>query len=295
VQPSEYGPYPYSPINRRKKWKWPNGARVALWVCPNLEFFPLTHPYTAHPMQKAAGEKVPTLRAWGVRDYGNRVGVFRVMEVLSRYGIRATASLNADLCDHHPQIVEDAVKLGWEFLGHNRTNAVWLNAIPPEEERALIHYCTDKLRQATGKRPVGWLSSGIAETWHTLDHLVAEEYLYVTDWVNDDQPYRMTVNGRQIVYLPYSYEVNDMAQVVSRYASVDDFESTIRRTFDVLYREGAESARVMAICVHPYVTGVPHRIGGLDAALKYICGHDDVWLATGEEIVRAYLASGAAV
>jgi allantoinase len=295
MQPSEYGPYPYSPANRRSKWKWPNGARVALWVCPNLEFFPLTRPYTAHPMQKAAGEKVPTIRAWGVRDYGNRVGVFRIMEVLSRYGIRATASLNADLCDYHPQIVEDAVKLGWEFLGHNRTNATWLNAMAPEEERELIHYCTEKLRQATGKRPVGWLSAGIAESWHTLDHLVAEDYLYVTDWVNDDQPYRMTVNGRHIIYLPYSYEANDMAQVVARYASADEFELMLRRSFDVLYREGAESARVMAICLHPYVSGVPHRIGALDAALKYICNHDDVWLATGEEIVRAYLSSSASV
>ena len=295
MQPGVYGPYTYSPINRRPKWKWPNGARLALWVCPNLEFFPLNRPYTAHPMQKAADEKVPTLRAWGVRDYGNRVGIFRIMEVLNRYGIRATASLNADLCDHHPQIVEDAAKLGWEFLGHNRTNSVWLNAVPPGEERELIHYSTEKLRQTSGKRPLGWLSAGIAETWNTLDHLVEEDYLYVCDWVNDDQPYKMTVNGKQLVYLPYSYEVNDMAQVVSRYASVDDFEMTIRRTFDVLYREGAESARVMAICLHPYVTGVPHRIGGLDSALKYICGHDDVWLTTGEEIVRAYLASSAAV
>jgi peptidoglycan/xylan/chitin deacetylase (PgdA/CDA1 family) len=246
-------------------------------------------------MQKAVGEKVPTLRAWGVRDYGNRVGVFRVMDVLDRYDIRATASLNADLCDHHPEIVEDAVRLNWEFLGHNRTNATFLNAIPAEQERELIRYCTEKLRQATGKRPLGWLSSGMAETWDTLDHLIAEKYLYVTDWVNDDQPYRITVNGQQIVYLPYSYESNDMAQIIVRHAAIDDFELMLRRAFDVLYREGAASARVMAICIHPFVTGVPHRIGALDRALRYICNHNYVWLATGEEIVRAYLASGALI
>jgi allantoinase len=295
MQPDDYGPFPYVPINRRPKWKWPNGARVALWVAPNLEFFPLKVPLAGQPWQKSSEQKAPTVRAWGQRDYGNRIGIFRIMDVLSKYGIRATASLNADLCDHHPQIVEDAVRLGWEFMGHNRTNATWLNAIPPEEERELIRYCTERLRQATGRKPAGWLSSGIVETWNTLDHLAAEGYLYVTDWVNDDQPYRMSVNGKQIVYLPYSYEINDNAQILQRHASSDDFELMIKRTFDVLYREGQESARVMAICLHPFLTGVPHRIGGLDSALKYICAHEDVWLATGEEIVRAYLASGAAI
>ena len=295
MQPDDYGPFPYVPINRRPKWKWPNGARVALWVAPNLEFFPLKVPLAGQPWQKASEQKAPTVRAWGQRDYGNRIGIFRIMDVLSKYGIRATASLNADLCDHHPQIVEDAVRLGWEFMGHNRTNATWLNAIPPEEERELIRYCTERLRQATGRKPAGWLSSGIVETWNTLDHLTAEGYLYVTDWVNDDQPYRMSVNGKPIVYLPYSYEINDNAQILQRHASSDVFELMIKRTFDVLYREGQESARVMAICLHPFLTGVPHRIGGLDSALKYICAHEDVWLATGEEIVRAYLASDAAI
>jgi allantoinase len=202
--------------------------------------------------------------------------------------VRATAALNADLCDHHPQIVEDAVRLGWEFLGHNRTNAQWLTAIPPEEERELIRYCTARLEQATGRRPAGWLSAGIAATWNTLDHLAAEGYRYAADWVNDDQPYRMTVNGRELIYLPYSYEVNDQAQIVFRGVSTDDFELTIRRTFDVLYRESRHAARVMAICLHPFVTGVPHRIGAIDSALQYIRSHEGAWFATGSEIVSAY-------
>jgi len=294
MEPNDYGPYPYSPINRRPKWKWPNGARLAIWVAPNLEFFPLTRPLAANPMAKTP-EKAPTIRTWGVRDYGNRVGVFRLMDLLTKYGIRATASLNADVCDQHPQIVEDAVKLGWEFLAHNRTNSVWLSAIPPDEERDFIRYCTERVMRATGKRPQGWLSSAMDETWNTLDHLAAENFLYVADWVNDDQPYRMQAGGREIIYLPYSYEVNDNAQIVSRFASIDDFELMIRRTFDVLYREGEDSARVMAICLHPFISGVPHRIAGLDAAFRYICGHNDVWWATGEEIVRAYLASDAKI
>jgi len=294
MEPRDYGPYPYVPINRRPKWKWPNGARLAIWVAPNLEFFPLTRPLAANPMAKTP-EKAPTIRTWGVRDYGNRVGVFRMMNLLSKYGIRATASLNADLCDQHPQIVEDALKLDWEFLAHNRTNAVWLSAIPPDEERDFIRYCIERVTRATGKRPTGWLSSAMDETWNTLDHLVAEKVRYVTDWVNDDQPYRMQAGGGEIVYLPYSYETNDNAQIVSRFASIDDFERMIKRTFDVLYRESEDSARVMAICLHPFISGVPHRIAGLEAAFRYICEHNDVWWATGEEIVSAYLASDAKI
>ena len=121
MQPSDYGPFPYKPINRRPQLKWPNGARVALWVIPNIEFFPLKDALPGHPWDKATW-RAPTVRAWGQRDYGNRVGVFRIMDVLTKHGIRATATVNSAICDHHPEIIEDAVKLGWEFMGHNKTN-----------------------------------------------------------------------------------------------------------------------------------------------------------------------------
>jgi peptidoglycan/xylan/chitin deacetylase (PgdA/CDA1 family) len=219
-----------------------------------------------------------------------------MMDVLSKHGIRATATTNTDICEYHPQIIEDAVKLGWEFMGHNKTNTTRLTALAAGEERELIRYCTRRLQQATGKRPVGWLGSGLAETWDTVDYLSENEYLYVSDWVNDDQPYRMKVaSGKELVYLPYSYEVNDSNQINYRFQTAEDFGTIIRNTFDVLYEEGADSARVMAICLHPFMTGVPHRIRALDNALKYIKGHDDVWFATGEEIVRAYLASDASI
>lgn len=293
MQPRDYGPFEYSPINRRKPWKWPNGSRVALWVIPNIEFFPLTKPLPGHPWEKASGE-APTVRAWGQRDYGNRFGIFRVMDVLTKHGIRATATINSDVCDHHPQIVEDAVKLGWEFMGHNKTNMQRLTGLPLEEERKLVHDALERVRQASGKKPVGWLGSGLAETWNTLDILVDEGVQYVSDWVNDDQPYTMTpAPGKKIVYLPYSYEINDSPQLYYRDRSIEEFEQMMRHQFDVLYEEGATSARVMAICLHPFVIGVPHRIGGLDRALKYICSHAGVWRATGSEIVQAYRDAGA--
>jgi allantoinase len=295
MQPMSYGPFPYVPINRRAEWNWPNGARLAVWVIPNLEFFNLQTPLAGHPFEKAHEYKAPTVRAWGQRDYGNRVGVFRLMDVLAKHGIRATATTNADICEFHPQIIEDAVKLGWEFMGHNKTNTVRLTALEPEQERELIRQCTRQLEQAIGRKPLGWLGAALAETWHTLDYLADEGYLYVSDWVNDDQPYRMKVANRELVYLPYSYEVNDSAQINYRFATSEEFGAIIRNTFDVLYEEGAQSARVMAICLHPFMIGVPHRIRALDAALQYLKGHDDVWFATGEEIVRAYLASDASI
>lgn len=258
----------------------------------NLEFWSLKSPIAAHAWQKASENKVPGVRQWGQRDYGNRIGVFRLMEVLEKHGIRATATTNSDICDFHPQIIEDAVKLGWEFMGHNKTNTTWLNDIPPEEERELIHNCLERLERATGKKPVGWLGSGLTETWNTLDHLADEGMLYVSDWVNDDQPYLMNVDGKRLVYLPYSYEINDAAQINHRDRSIDEFVQMIRLQFDTLYREGKVSGRVMAICLHPWLIGVPHRIAGLDVALKYICSHEGVWTATGEEIVQAYLSSG---
>lgn len=292
MQPSDYGPFPYTPINRRPQLKWPNGARVALWVIPNIEFFSLKQPLPGHPWEKA-GSEAPTVRAWGQRDYGNRIGIFRLMDVLTRHGIRATATVNSAICDHHPQILEDACKLGWEFMGHNKTNTVRLTGLSLEQEREVIRDSLERLRQATGKKPVGWLGSALAETWNTLDVLAEEGCLYVSDWVNDDQPYLMDINGKRLVYLPYSYEINDSPQLYYRDRSIDEFETMIKRQFDVLYREGEHSGRVMAICLHPFIIGTPHRIGGLDSALEYIGSHAGVWKATGEEIVQAYLASGA--
>ncbi len=292
MEPSDYGPFDYTPINRRPVLRWPNSARVALWVIPNIEFFSLKRAFAGHPFEKA-GADVPTVRPWGQRDYGNRIGVFRVMDVLKRYGIRATATVNADIVDHHPQILEDALKHDWEFMGHNLTNHTRLTGMNPEQEREVIHGSLEKLERFSGQRPRGWLGSGLAETWNTLDILAQAGVEYVSDWVNDDQPYYMNTQPHRLVYMPYSYEINDSPQLYYRDRSIEEFEQMIRHQFDVLYEEGAQSGRVMAICLHPYLIGVPHRIGGLDRVLRYITGHSGVWCATGSEIMDAWKKSDA--
>lgn len=291
LQPSDYGPFKYTPINERPRLTWPGDAHVAVWVIPNLEFFPLTRGLSGHAFETKG--KPPTVRPWAQRDYGNRVGIWRIMDVLDKLGIRATASLNAELCDHHPQIIRAGVERGWEFMGHNLTNTVRLTELDESAERQTIAECASLLERATGRRPLGWLGAGLAETWHTLDILIEQGFHYVADWTNDDQPYLMHVGGKQIVSIPYSYEINDSPFIYYRNGTIDEFEKLIRRQFDVLYEEGAKSGRVMAICLHPFIIGVPHRIRGLESALKYIAEHDKVWFATGSEIVQHYLASGA--
>lgn len=290
MKPAPYGPFPYSPVNRRPKLALPNGARLALWVVTNIEFFALDKPMPGDGNERPKpGDHTPMVRHWAQRDYGNRVGVYRVMDVLARHGIRSSVALNSAVCDHHPQLVEDCVGLGWEMMGHCRTNTERVTEVPPAEERALIAESLSRIERATGARPVGWLGAGLQETWSTLDHLLAEGCLYVADWVNDDQPYAMQLEGGTLVSVPYSYELNDLAAIVRSKYTPGEFERMIKDQFDVLWREGGESARVMAICLHPFLIGQPHRIGALERALDYISRFDGVWKATGEEIARHYL------
>jgi allantoinase len=290
MNPARYGPFRYVPMPERPRLAWPNGARLAFWVNPNIEFFGLDDVMPGNVNERVAREhaKIPNVRNWAVRDYGNRVGVWRLMEVMTRYGVRGTAALNSEVCDYHPQIIERALALGWELMGHNQTNARRLNEMPLAEEREAIHATLARIEKASGQKPRGWLGAGLAETWNTLDILAEEGVVYVCDWVNDDQPYFMDFGGRQLVSLPYSVQTNDVPMYFDMKASVEDFEKILCRQFDVLYREGAESGRVMAIAVHPFVTGQPHRIVAFERALEYICAHAGVWLATGQEIVDAW-------
>ena len=290
MKPSRYGPFRYVPVSARPKLEWPGGARVALWVNPNVEFFGLDDVMPGTVNERVAREhaRIPNVRNWSVRDYGNRVGVWRLMEVLTRHGIRASAALNSEVCVHHPEVIAEAVRLGWEFIGHNQTNALRLNEISPDAERDAIRAALNAIERASGRRPVGWLGAGLAETWNTLDYLSEAGIRYVCDWVNDDQPYTMDAGNPPMVSLPYSVQTNDVPAYFDMKVSVPEFEAMLCRQFDTLYREGAATGKVMAIAVHPFVTGQPHRIIALDRALDYICSHSDVWLATGEEIVKHY-------
>ncbi len=289
MEPQRSGPFPYVPINRRPKLEWPNGAQLAIWVVPNFEVFALN--------EKMPGgeDQVPNVPGWGLRDYGARIGAFRIMDALSKRGILATATVNSEVCDAYPEMIADAVSLGWEFLGHNQSNTRRLYQVAPETEEQVIHDALIRVTEATGKRPTGWLGSGMQQTWNTMDYLAKEKLDYVCDWINDDQPYTMEVGGRTMVQMPYSRDMNDLPLMFWQNRSSDEYEKTVRRAFDRLYAEGAESGRCMPIPLHPYVVGMSHRIWALESILDHIQGHDKVWFATGSEIVDHYLASGATI
>jgi peptidoglycan/xylan/chitin deacetylase (PgdA/CDA1 family) len=290
MQPAIYGPYPYLPITERKPFAWPDKARLALWVIPNIEFFHLDDPMPGVNNERLSGSQVktPNVRNWALRDYGNRVGIWRFFDVLSRHRIRATVALNSDICVYHPQIIKRAVELEWDFMGHCQTNARRLNELPLEQEKQAIHDTLDTIARATGRKVTGWLGAGLAETWSTLDHLLDEGVQYVADWTCDDLPFRMNVGGRTLFSIPYSLQVNDTTQFYNQKATFEDFEKLIKAQFDCLYGEAGAVPRVMAIAIHPFVSGVPHWIGALDRALAYICGHEGVWRATGSEIIAHY-------
>ena len=283
MKPGRTGPFEYSPIVGRPKLEWPNGKRLAFWVIPNIETFALNE------KMPEGGANIPNVFSWAKREYGNRVGVFRIMQVLSRYGIRATVALNSEVCDAAPAVIEEGLKLGWEFMGHGESNTRRLSDTKSiDEERALIGRTLSRIEAATGARPKGWLGPGLQETWNTLDLLSEAGLDYVCDWTIDDQPFVMETAPRRMVSVPYGHDMGDKTSAQLGY-SPEDFTKMMIDTFNVLYRESAESGRVMPLSLHPYITGVPHRIGSLDKGLEYICRHDDVWFATGSEIVAHFL------
>lgn len=277
--------YDYSPIIKRDKIKWPKQARVAVWIIPNIEHFEFDAPTSGFGPTTG---KVPDIRNYAWKDYGNRVGVWRIMDVLDKYGIKATVALNAAVCDHYPIIIEEAKKREWEFMGHGITNSKPLMYLSEAEERQLISETLNKITEAAGTPPRGWLGPGLVETLNTPDILAEQGIEYLCDWCNDDQPYPMKVNKGTLISIPYSVELNDIQAFLNYHLTPDEFYKVIKDQFDVLYEEGATNGRVMAIAIHPYLIGLPYRIKCLDKALQYIKGHKDVWFATGSEIIDWY-------
>lgn len=278
-------PYEYSPITERE-FDLPDDNNVALWVVPNVEHFDFEDPRDLHPY----AEEPPDVNDYSWREYGTRVGIWRIMEILDRHDVRATVALNSDVCEHEPEIVEAGRKRGWEFMGHGETNSRPLNGMGEDEERAVIRNARRRIEEATGAAPRGWLGPARAETFDTPRLLVEEGFEYVGDFVNDDQPYRMETESGTLYSIPYSTEINDIGLLTSYNMSGPEFEECITDQFDVLYEEGKEpgNGKVMAISLHPYLTGLPYRSKYLDTALEYITDHPDVWLATGSEIIDHY-------
>jgi peptidoglycan/xylan/chitin deacetylase (PgdA/CDA1 family) len=277
--------YEYTPIAKRPVIKWPNNARLALWVIPNIEWHEFDGPGVGTNPPPGF---LPDVLNFGWRDYGVRTGIWRMMETFDHFGIRGTVALNALMCEYVPNIIEEAKRRNWEFMGHGLTNSQLLAGLSYDDERRVINQTCDIIKKRVGIAPKGWLGPGLAETVNTPDLLAEAGIRYICDWCNDDQPYPFKVKTGSMISVPYSVEINDIPFFVGKGATGRDFADAIQDQFDVLYEEGAKNGRVMAIALHPFLVSVPHRHKHFVRALEYITSHREVWLTTGGEIADWY-------
>jgi len=279
--------YDYSPIVERQPIHWPNDARVAFYVGLNIEHFYLDRPSTS--LFEATASLVPDALNYGWRDYGARVGIWRLIESLDRHGIRASVLLNSDVGERYPRIIEAGRRRNWAWLAHGKTNSTLHTSLTPEEERTTLAEIVDTIEKATGQRPHGWMGPGLTETFQTPALLAELGLSYVLDWTNDDQPYRLNVPG--MLSIPYTVELNDLGVFMAKGFTGPDFLRMFKDHFDQLYADSSDSGRVMALALHPFVIGQPSRHRYLDQALEYVATHPGVWLTTSDEIAEHYSAA----
>jgi peptidoglycan/xylan/chitin deacetylase (PgdA/CDA1 family) len=280
---------PYSPIVTRPKLALPDGARVALWVVPNIEHYEYL-PRPSRERDPWPRTPHPDVVGYGGKDYGNRVGVWRLFEVLDKHQIRATVSLSLGNFVHYPEIFQACEARAWSIMCHGIYNTRYHWNMTEDEERSAIAECVALYGELTGESLPGWFSPAASFTLNTPD-LVAEAGIkYYCDWHHDDQPLPIRVRSGRLITIPYTMDINDSIIYRQQFEGAE-FAQMIRDTFDTLYVEGADSGRVMCIALHPYMMGQPHRIDHLDRALEYVLSHDGVWRATGEEIADWYLTN----
>ena len=274
--------FDYSPITDRPKITWPNNARVAFWVAPNIEhweYLPLSRP------------NKPDVPHYTRNDYGNRVGFWRMLDVLNANKVRACACLNLATLEHFPEIKQAMIDADWDYMAHGVYNSRPIYGYSVEQERAYWADFIATVKHHTGKTVKGRLGGGGGYTENTDDLMAEAGCLYHTSWIIDDQPVPIKVKGGQrFVYVPYSGQTNDAIALFAE-RDIDGFFQMVKDQFDTLYREGAESGRVMCLSLHPHMIGRPNSAAYLDRMLKYILGHDAVWLTTADEIAEYYLAN----
>ena len=272
-------------ITERKPFTWPGGKTLAVWIAPNVEVFVLNR-----AAERSQGEQdVP---GYTLREYGMRVGLWRIADVMDQANIRATVALNAAVCDVWPTAIEEMDKRGWEMMGHNVTNSRNLRGVPLDQELKIIHTTLKVIEQATGKKVRGWLGSGLNETFTTLDNLAEAGVQYTGDWNNDDLPYPMKVKTGDMYALNYGNAINDTTFYGKGHTGEEYYQMVVNQ-FDTLYADSRKLPRVMGIPLHPYHTGQPLRIKHFQKAVQYMKRQDKVWFATGSEILDAYVKTQA--
>ena len=273
---------PYQAIVDRPKLKLPDGKRIAVWVILNVEEWGIERPMPRTVLPPPMGQPLlPDVPNWSWHEYGMRSGFWRQHQALTSRNIPTTMAINGNVCNSYPRVASAGLDAGWEFMGHGFLQGPMHKL---EDQRGAIHLAMDTIERFTGTRPTSWESPGLTETPETLDLLRESGVKYVADWVLDDLPQEVETPHGTITTIPYTVEMNDITVYALQQHQSDEFLRRGRDQFDRLYSESADNARVMAISIHPYVTGVPHRIRYLEELLDYVGGHEGVSWMTASEI-----------
>ncbi|HEY9530695.1 MAG TPA: polysaccharide deacetylase family protein [Burkholderiales bacterium] len=269
--------YAYSPIIRRADYSWPRSRRLAVYIGFNVEHFDFGGGLGA-TLGPACPE--PDVLNYSWRDYGNRVGVWRCLDVFNQLNIRVAALINTSLYDYCPEVVDAFVKRGDELVGHGHTNSVRQGELQEAEEKTLLQYCRERIRKESGVEVQGWLSPWISESAVTPDLLAETGYRYSLNWCHDDQPTQMSTRAGNLWSIPYPQELNDIPAIVARQMHAPDFADMIVDNFDEMLEQSHSQPLVMGIALHPYIVGQPHRLRHLRRALEHIHREKRVWWTT---------------
>ncbi len=276
---SHHHRYTFSALPERSVFDWPNGARLAFYIGMNVECFAFGEGLGA---QLAPGGPEPDILNYAWRDYGNRVGVWRMLSLFDELNLPTTALVNSEIYTHAPRVVDAFRQRGDEIAGHGRTNAERQGDLDETAETRLIAEATTTITRAEGRPPKGWLGPWISESHVTPDLLEEAGYEYLLDWCHDDQPIWMRTRNGRILSVPYPQELNDIPQIVARKREGAEFADMIIDAFEIMLAESAERPLVMGIALHAYLMGHPHRLKHLARALRRIktTSDDRVWFTT---------------
>ena len=288
-QGTDHEHHEWSPISTRSKLSWPEDARVALCVIVTLEHTEWEPPEGSFSADQAGGlgaRPFPDYARYSHRDYGHRVGIFRVLDLLERQGIKPTVAMDSQTAEGYPYLVKHCLGRGCEIIGHGVSGSQIISGnMSIEEEAEFIRSSIEILKKATGAAPKGWFGTDYGESERTPGLLAQAGISYLCDWVNDEQPYPMK-NG--LFALPTMLEMDDLFALWTRRVTIDRYAQMLKDGFDAMYKDGADNGRLLTINVHPWLVGQPFRIGYLEDALGHIMGHQGVWAASGSEIIDWY-------
>ena len=288
--------YDWSPMIKRGVLKWPGDARVALCVIVNLEHMEWSVREGSYQAPGLSGGATPlpfpNYIGFSHREYGHRVGIFRVLKVLEKHGIRATIAMDSLTAQHYPYLVDYCKEHGCEFIGHGISVSRMITGNMSEpEEREYIREAVDVLSTATGSAPLGWLGPEYGESSRTPQHLAEAGLRYVCDWTNDEQPYPLKSPEGEAYALPIMLELDDVNALWDRKVAIGRYRDMLKDAFDAVYSDAAQSGRLLVLNLHPWLIGQPFRARYLDNALEHMTRRQGVWAATGSEIIDWYRAN----